>query len=60
MRFAAYSRSFDEEGEGDNNHASTRFACEKAQLSWSLPHAHTLRSLELARNRQNTEKGGID
>jgi len=60
MRLAAYSRSFDEEGEGDNDRALTRFVCEKAQLLWSLPHAHTLCGLELTHNRQNTKKGGID
>ena len=59
MRLAAYSRNFDEEGEGDNSYAFTWFTCEKVQLLWSLPHTHTLRSFELARNRQNTEKGGI-
>ena len=60
MRWAACSRIFDEEGEGDNNHPLTRFTCEKAQLLGSLPHAHTLRGLGLARNRQNTENDGMD
>jgi len=60
MRWAAYSRIFDEEGEGDNNHALTRFPCKKGQLSWSLLHAHTSRGLGLARNRQNTDKDGTD
>jgi hypothetical protein len=59
MRWAGYSRSFDEESEGGNSHSLTTIACKKAQFSWALSHIHTLWGSEVARNKQNVEKDGV-